>query len=242
MRLPTAPVVNHTNDVGPNLFLPAPVHECWEQPCRNGTRAEQWPVLGSRHPHRSLSGTKAAASSNPARVRTAGVITYRPGREAHWRRAVGQCRFPWKILSGRDGRASVARNDKEGSNARTNHSPIRREGADEGDKVNFLHRIASPTRPVLYAGLRPQRGGYRRRYWGENRCNRSDEGVTSAAGVAAEAPGGVLLGKIGLGEVASAAGVEIEDLDRIHPRKIGSLDFHHSWGSPPIRSPKRWTP
>jgi hypothetical protein len=32
---------------------------------------------------------------------------------------------------------------------------------------------------------------------GENRCNRSSEGVTSIAGVAVEAPGSVLLGKTG---------------------------------------------
>jgi hypothetical protein len=36
-------------------------------------------------------------------------------------------------------------------------------------------------------------------FLGENRCNRSSEGVTSAVGVAAATPESVHLGKIGLG-------------------------------------------
>src|SRR6266540_156989 len=52
-------------------------------------------------------------------------------------------------------------------------------------------------RSVLCGGLRPRRGGCRRRFFGENRCNRSSEGVTSADGVAAEAPGDVHPEKIG---------------------------------------------
>jgi hypothetical protein len=43
-------------------------------------------------------------------------------------------------------------------------------------------------RSVLCGGLRPRRGGLRRRFLGETRCNRSSEGVTSADGVPAEAP------------------------------------------------------
>src|SRR5262249_33886155 len=39
-------------------------------------------------------------------------------------------------------------------------------------------------------------------FFKENRCNRSFEGVLSAAGVAAEAPEGAPLGKIGLRAVA----------------------------------------
>ena len=50
----------------------------------------------------------------------------------------------------------------------------------------------------MSAGRRLRWVGYRRRYFGENCCNRSFAGVYSSAGVTAEARGGVHLGKIGL--------------------------------------------
>jgi hypothetical protein len=53
-------------------------------------------------------------------------------------------------------------------------------------------------RSVWCAGLGPRRAGYRRRFWGKNRCNRPFGWVTSVAGGAAEAPEGFQLGKIGL--------------------------------------------
>jgi hypothetical protein len=53
-------------------------------------------------------------------------------------------------------------------------------------------------RGVWCAGLRWRRQGYRRRFSGENRCNRYFAVVASAVGVAAEALGRVHLGKIGL--------------------------------------------
>ena len=51
---------------------------------------------------------------------------------------------------------------------------------------------------VMSAGRRLRWVGYPRPFVGETRCNRSFAGVQSPAGVAAEAPGGVYLGKIGL--------------------------------------------
>jgi hypothetical protein len=50
---------------------------------------------------------------------------------------------------------------------------------------------------VMSAGRRRRWVGYRLRFLGENGCNRSFAGVRSSAGIAAEAPGGVYLGKIG---------------------------------------------
>src|SRR5262249_52112379 len=52
-------------------------------------------------------------------------------------------------------------------------------------------------RGVLCGGLPPRRGGKRRRFLGQNRCNRSSGWVTSSAGVAAEVPEGVHPGKMG---------------------------------------------
>jgi hypothetical protein len=49
----------------------------------------------------------------------------------------------------------------------------------------------------MSAGRRLRWVGYWRRFFGENCCNRSFAGVRSSVGVAAEAPGGVHLGKIG---------------------------------------------
>ena len=49
----------------------------------------------------------------------------------------------------------------------------------------------------MSAGRRRRWVGYRRRFFGGDCCNRSFAGVRSSAGVAAEAPGGVHLGKIG---------------------------------------------
>jgi hypothetical protein len=54
-------------------------------------------------------------------------------------------------------------------------------------------------RSVWCAGLRPRWGGYWRRFLGENRWNLLFVWVGSPSGVAADASGGVHLGKIGLG-------------------------------------------
>src|SRR5262249_19373056 len=54
-----------------------------------------------------------------------------------------------------------------------------------------------PRRRALCGGLRPRRGGYRRRFVGENRCDQSAGWVTSPAGVAAEPPGAFIWEKSG---------------------------------------------
>ena len=56
---------------------------------------------------------------------------------------------------------------------------------------------AEPRRSIWCAGLRPRRRGYWRRFFGENRCNRSFGWVTLFPGVAVEAREGAHLGKIG---------------------------------------------
>src|SRR5262245_17959891 len=56
---------------------------------------------------------------------------------------------------------------------------------------------AARRRSVLCGPLRPRWGGARRCSRGENRCHRSFGWVSSTPEVAAEAPGGVHLGKVG---------------------------------------------
>jgi len=63
---------------------------------------------------------------------------------------------------------------------------------------DFLTEIASHGFLVVAIGLRPRRQEYRRRCFGEYRCDRSRGWVNSFSGVAVEARGGAYLGKIGL--------------------------------------------
>src|SRR5262249_28509537 len=60
---------------------------------------------------------------------------------------------------------------------------------------------------VMSAGRRLRWVSYRRPFFAESGCNRSFAGIHSAAGVAAEAPGGVYLGKIRIKVTPGCGGV-----------------------------------
>jgi hypothetical protein len=71
----------------------------------------------------------------------------------------------------------------------------------------------------MSAGRRLRWVGYCRRFFGEFRCHRFFAGVRSSAGVAAEAPGGVHLGKIG-----QAVGPVVRAGRSSHPAQAAQFD------------------